>query len=61
VAVLEVLVTEDGLRLPEHVLTQLDLRPGDRARLEIHRLPDAQTVRNIGKRMPGTSSVTLSG
>lgn len=43
--VVSVEVTKDALCLPPGVVEQLGLRPGERARLEIRHVPDAEAIR----------------
>ena len=43
-------VTEDGFEVPSQLARELGLRPGEEARVEIRRAPDAETVRSAALR-----------
>jgi len=49
-AVVTVEVAEDGLRLSSDTIRELGLQPGQKARVEIRYLPDAQAIRHAAMR-----------
>jgi hypothetical protein len=48
--VISVRVTEDGFHVPYDLAQELGLRPGEEARLEVRRAPDALAIRNAALR-----------
>jgi hypothetical protein len=48
-AVLSVRVTEEGVSVPEGVLRDLGLEPGDNALVEVRKAPDAATIAALAK------------